>query len=461
MQPADYLFHFDDLCDSASRVQIAERHTGRSQELPVTIDDSQFPHILFRQIPSLHADLIDLAIAVHVADRFAIGRADLPRRLRVQLPLRNRELFDRPTVVEKLREILLWYTDDQWEFVFTSRQASGRIAECQGCLALGEQPRSTEVALWSGGLDSLAGLIQRMSAETAERYLLFGSGSNSQLHARQHSLADMVALRQPQEVACTQVIYRYSATNTPRNRNQRARGFVFMLLGAVCALLADQQQLHVYENGVGAINLPFRASEVGLDHTRAVHPISLGDMSELVSQIIDMPFRFVNPFVFWTKADMCAILRDGLYQPLVPQTVSCDRLHREVPSQCGGCSSCLLRKQGLLAAGVQDDTGYLFPSTSEDRPYRFSTGNHLRAMLWQVRAMHHLLSSDKPWDSLARYYPRLIDIIDRTAVLEGLTPERMQDQFVQMYQRYVHEWEQVRPYIERGLFGDEELREAA
>ncbi|GEM_PF-2113259 len=273
MQPADYLFHFDDLCDSASRVQIAERHTGRSQELPVTIDDSQFPHILFRQIPSLHADLIDLAIAVHVADRFAIGRADLPRRLRVQLPLRNRELFDRPTVVEKLREILLWYTDDQWEFVFTSRQASGRIAERQGCLALGEQPRSTEVALWSGGLDSLAGLIQRMSAETAERYLV--------------------------------------------------------------------------------------------------------------------------------------------------------------------------------------------PSTSEDRPYRFSTGNHLRAMLWQVRAMHHLLSSDKPWDSLARYYPRLIDIIDRTAVLEGLTPERMQDQFVQMYQRYVHEWEQVRPYIERGLLGDEELREAA
>jgi len=75
-----------------------------------------------------------------------------------------------------------------------------------------------------------------------------------------------------------------------------------MLLGAVCALLADQQLLHIYENGVGAINLPFRASEVGLDHTRAVHPISLFEMSDTVSRITQASFRFVNPFVYSTKA---------------------------------------------------------------------------------------------------------------------------------------------------------------
>jgi len=461
MQPADYLFHFDDLVDASSRVQIVDRYTGSSREVLATIDDSQFPHILFRQIPSLHADLIDLAIAVHIADRFAIGRADLPRRLQIQLALRHPELFNQVAVTDKLREILLWYTDDQWDFAFTSRQASGRIAELRGCLDLGQAQRATEVALWSGGLDSLAGLVNRMATETAEHYLLFGSGSNSQLHTRQRELAIALATRQLQPVSCAQVIYRCAATDTPRNRNQRARGFVFMLLGAVCALLVDQHQLHIYENGVGAINLPFRASEVGLDHTRAVHPISLFEMSALVSQIVNVNFRFVNPFVFQTKADMCAILRDVRYHPLVAQTVSCDRLHRDVPSQCGSCSSCLLRKQGLHAAGVQDDTRYLFPSTNEKRPYRLSIGNHLRAMLWQARVLRQLLVTDNPWKSLARYYPRMMDIIDRTAAFEGLAPMRMQDQFVQMYQRYANEWDDVRPYIERGLLGDEELREAA
>jgi hypothetical protein len=46
-------------------------------------------------------------------------------------------------------------------------------------------------------------------------------------------------------------------------------------------------------------------------------------------------------------------------------------------------------------------------------------------------------------------------------MLEVMTPIWLQGQVVQMYQRYVDEWEHVRPYIERGLLGEEELREAA
>lgn len=462
MQPAEYSFQFEDFLDGPSRVHFTETHRDLRRELLVSLDDSQLPRISFCQLPSLYADLIDLAVAVHIADRYAIGRVDLPRRLNVQLALRNPELFAQSSVTDRLRQVLFWYTADQWDFVFTPRQATGRMSELQEFLDLGKGQLSTiEVALWSGGLDSLAGLVNRIGAQTAEHYLLFGTGSNSQIQARQHELATLLAPRQAQRVTCTQVTYRYTTTQAPTNRNQRTRGFVFMLLGAVCALAANQQQLHIYENGVGAINLPFRASEVGLDHTRAVHPISLVDMSNLVAQIIKAPFRFVNPFVFWTKADMCAILRDERYQSLVAQTVSCDRLHREVPNQCGSCSSCLLRKQGLVAAGVPDETAYLFPSVRDERPYRYSVGNHLRAMLWQVRMLRHLVATESPWDSLVRYYPRLMDIIDRTSAFECLVPEVMQEQLVMLYQRYVSEWKQVQSQIERGLLGEEELRAAA
>lgn len=461
MRPAEYTFRFNDLSDTPSPVIVAEHHHGGMRELYVEIDDMQLPRQILRQIPSLYADLIDLAVAVHIADRFAIGRDDLPRCIEVLLPVRHPELFSQPRFMENLRATLAWYTADQWRFDFVLRQSLGRVSERQGCLAFEDVHRAPEVALWSGGLDSLAGVVSRMATESAEHYLLFGSGSNSQLHARQRELAASLSLYQAQSAACTQVIYRYRAGNIPRNRTQRSRGFVFMVLGAVCALLAEQQQLHIYENGVGAINLPFRASEVGLDHTRAVHPISLIEMSRLVSQVVDLPFRFVNPFVFSTKADMCAIFCEGLYLPLVTQTVSCDRLHRERPSQCGNCSSCLLRKQGLRAAGVPDATGYLFPSTKADQPYRSSTGNHLRAMLWQVRVLRQLLASATPWDSLARYYPRLIDVVDAMAAFEGLPPEHIQTQLVQMYGRYVGEWERVQPQIARALLGDEERRDAA
>jgi 7-cyano-7-deazaguanine synthase in queuosine biosynthesis len=459
MEPTNYLFSFDDLSESGSCVQITAQHSGKVWEVPLWVDDSQFSYLLFRQMPTLYADLIDLAVAIHVVDRLALGRRDLPRRLHVQLPLRHPDLFRRDPILEMLRDILHWYTDDVWDFTFTARQSIGRLAERQACLNIGEFI-STEVALWSGGLDSLAGVVNRISAETAEHYLLFGSGSNSQVHATQKSLAAALSPLQQQRISCLQVIYRYKAEKTPRNRSQRARGFVFMLLGAVCALLADQRKLHIYENGVGAINLAFRASEVGLDHTRAVHPISLTMMTEFVSELLDMPFHFVNPFVFWTKADMSYILKDHRYHPLVAQTISCDRIHRTTPRQCGICSSCLLRKQGLRAADVTDETGYLYPSARTEDRYRALTGNHLRAMLWQVQVLKELLATDDPWNSLVRSFPRLVDIIDRATDSEGQSPKDIQDQFVQMYRRYVREWEQVRPNIQRGLLEEEEVREA-
>jgi hypothetical protein len=82
-------------------------------------------------------------------------------------------------------------------------------------------------------------------------------------------------------------------------------------------------------------------------------------------------------------------------------------------------------------------------------------------MLWQVKVLRQLLSTKAPWDSLTRYYPRLMDIIDRTTASEHLAPEVMQEQIMLLYQRYVNEWEQVRLQIERGLLGEEELRAAA
>lgn len=403
--------------------------------------------------------LIDLAVAIHVTDRFAIHNADTPRYLNIQLPLRHQELFGQSIISDKLREILYWYTGDQWNFIFTSRQKRGRSTERQECLQLDKTSCAKEVALWSGGLDSLVGLVNRIHDDSAEDYLLFGSGCNSQLHFRQRDLAKRLSIYHSQHIACTQVIYRYNAVNIRRNRDQRSRGFVFMLLGAVCALLAGQNQLYIYENGVGAINLPFRASEVGLDHTRAVHPISLILMGELISQITNTNFTFINPSIFQTKADMCRILRKVNYHQIVIQTVSCDRLHRNVPNQCGSCSSCILRKQSLFAAGVPDETKYLWPPSNHKKySHHPSIGNHLRAMLWQVQTLRQLLSTDTPWDSLVRHYPQMMDIIDRMDMFE---PIWLQNELVQMYQRYVNEWEDVQPYLGQGLLGEDELRDAA
>ncbi len=87
-------------------------------------------------------------------------------------------------------------------------------------------------------------------------------------------------------------------------------------------------------------------------------------------------------------------------------------------------------------------------------------GNHLQAMLWRVRTLRRLLNTPVPWQSMARYYPRLVDIVDRAAELEKLPSETIIERIIQMYRRYIAEWDDIQPIIERGLLQDEELRAA-
>src|SRR5256885_13829390 len=87
-----------------------------------------------------------------------------------------------------------------------------------------------------------------------------------------------------------------------KNRSQRSRGFVFTMLGAVCARVQGESTLYVYENGIGAINLPFNRSTVARDHAVSVHPLSLQRLGNLLSMALGTRFTVVNPFLLSTKA---------------------------------------------------------------------------------------------------------------------------------------------------------------
>jgi hypothetical protein len=151
------------------------------------------------------------------------------------------------------------------------------------------------VTLWSGGLDSLAGLYNRLSGEPSARYILLGTGSNTILHSTQQQVAVRLRSRFPGRIRLVQIPIRLDESTALRKEpRQRSRGFVFMLLGAACAYLAGKTTLSVYENGIGAINLPFRASEVGLDHTRSSHPLSLLYMSNLVTELLEGCAQFAR-----------------------------------------------------------------------------------------------------------------------------------------------------------------------
>jgi hypothetical protein len=223
----------------------------------------------------------------------------------------------------------------------------------------------------------------------------------------------------------------------------RSRGFVFLLLGAVCSCQAGKDTLYIHENGIGAINLPFRKSEVGLDHSRSVHPLSLIHMGDLLSAILERPFFFRNPFLSWTKAQMCKEPLERGAEKQVFATVSCDSRHRAYPMQCGYCSSCLLRRQAIAVSGVIDKTHYQI-TDNPSRERKSVDATHYRAMLAQVDAMKTLLAVPDSWHKISQRYHTLLDIVDNAE-----EQETIQAQLLQLYQNYVTEWETFRELIGR------------
>jgi Queuosine biosynthesis protein QueC len=454
MGTRQYRFRFDPISEQHGCVQMFIPESSVPQNLSVAVDDVSFFHRLCSWIPEQVADFVDVAVAVYVVDRLVVRCENDMSVIDVVLPVRQPERW-RLLQDDYLYDLLFWYTGDQWRFDFTPRQDIGRASESQGLFPTARNHGDrAEVALWSGGLDSFAGLCGRLHSNPAIRYELVGAGENTIIRSKQKRIANLLNARYPDRVEYISLPIRKNATSHLRkNSSLRSRGFVFMAFGSAYAFLQEQHILHVYENGIGAINLPYRMSEVGLDHARSVNPISLLDMSSFVSCVFGEDFEIVNPCLYQTKAEMCKEVVGTELEHIALQTVSCDHLHRARFSQCGYCTSCLLRRQALSAAGIKDETPYRIINDEQgiSNHQRYLAQVNLSAMLNQTRILRQCMSSKDPWYQLVDQYPQLTAIADRLGKHEGEHLQQIIDRLCRLYNSYVVEWEAVAGDIGKDL----------
>lgn len=448
-----YTLIFSSIQNDDSSVRFINQTSGEEETVGVSIDDHEFQHRTQREFPSIVADLIDIAVAIHTTDRLTQQPLDDKQTcIHIILPVRNPSFLNKASIVEKLCKLLYWTTASRWTFEFQTRQDEGRDVERQPLL-LSTRPHVDEIALWSGGLDALAGLCTRLQQNNGRNFMLFGTGSSDNVYARQRSVFECALTAFPSQLSLCRVPLRFSnSTEHIKNKFSRARGVVFTLLGSACSYLMGRKKLHLYENGVGAINLPYRKSALGLDHSRSVHPLTLLQVSETVSTIFTEDFEVENPFLFWTKGEMCQALTDELGKTLILATTSCDSPHRKKYVQCGYCSSCLLRRQALAAAGIDDPSRYVVPHGESPAG---DTGLYLRHMLTQVSTIKELLGAENDfssqWQAFTRRFPELDSISDRieaTGTKEGSSTKK---KLLRLYQTYVSEWDAVESQISSNM----------
>lgn len=257
MQNIDYTYLFHDISEKQNGVDVTLHKTGEKRSISVAANDSQFIDRCSAYLPSHLADLVDIATAVFAVDRMTVRDGGLRCSIEIILPLRNPGYYGQPHIIGHLRDILYWYTEDDWLFNFVPRESYGRSAELQPRLLAG-RAAADEVVLWSGGLDSLAGICNRWRDRPSTRFLLFGTGGDNTASGRQAKIASLVGASLGDNFALIRVPLHLHYDETRKiwklNRICRSRGFVFLVLGSVCALLEGREELLVCENGIGFQN---------------------------------------------------------------------------------------------------------------------------------------------------------------------------------------------------------------
>lgn len=436
------LFDFDQYAPwYAHKFQRSLDGEARKSDCFYEVNDLSIASAFGAPIPPTLSDLKDLAIAIYFVDR--LGKGKSPRDLSVRIPLRQPKLWCSPEIRLTLCETLRWFTKDNWEFDFIQRNHPGTPSETQTYLFPYLPKLPVTVALFSGGLDSLAGACHQLRKQPESAFIFFSVGMPQNTGSIQRHLRKCLQSHFSRELVHVTVTFnrrKYGPDNPRDNSRLRSRGFVFLALGAVTALMAGANQLDIYENGIGAINLPYNKGQLGVDNPRAVHPLSLDRMGKLLSLLLNHAFTFHNPFLFSTKAEMCQAIHTEVLEDLISRSITCGHLHRvKDKPQCGICTSCLLRRQALYAVKmVKYDTRYhtdvLQLQGNEKKAYELS------AMLEQNHTLQNSLKSPQPWQNLTTEYPVLWEIENTITSHSGQEPWLIQEAFVRMYRTYIDEW---------------------
>jgi len=283
----------------------------------------------------------------------------------------------------RLARVLNFLTGDNWTIKLRESPLDSGFA---GKWDQPWQPQA--VALFSGGLDSLAGVIDLL--EAGQRLLLVSHHDYGQLAAAQQTLAGALASHYgPERVHHLNL--RVQFPEAPE-LTLRSRSLLYLALGlTAAAAFGPEMPLYIPENGWVSLNPPLTLNRLGSCTTRTTHPYFL-DQIRWLWRDAGIRHPLTNPYQHLTKGEALGRCRNReLLKQLAPDSSSCarpvaSRWRRQRGGECGYCYPCLIRRAALHRLGWDRGGDYLLdaPAAPETLQHRVQ-GRDLRALLLALR----------------------------------------------------------------------------
>lgn len=304
-------------------------------------------------------DLLSLAMGVVTAD-LAGHRNKSPdgwtRELDLTIALIDPSFWN--SQADLVASLLSYLTTDRWKIQFVGGGHMPKPPQ------LPVYPTEECVALLSGGMDSLIGVIDLATAGKkvfAVSELVRGDAE------KQRDFATTIG----GGLSHLQLHHNSAVPHPETPPSQRARSIVFLAYGVLAATAlgryhaGNRANLNICENGFIAINPPLTGSRVGSLSTRTTHPVVLALFQKLLTNA-GLRVDVINPYRFKTKGEMLAECADqALLHHHAHLSTSCGRFLRFGYIHCGRCVPCLVRRAAYRKWGQTDPTPYKFADLSK------------------------------------------------------------------------------------------------
>lgn len=384
---------------------------------------------------------------------------------------RNIELNDVPVVNADLFNLhrqefntaLSYLTGDNWTVSFTQMPPLEYTPEIEHHYNADEYEY---VSLFSGGLDSLIGFIDKASdLHAGKKILLVSHYDMGKESMDQERIFNSCASNEFFNGKYTSIKAKIGMKNCIKERKVkyentfRSRSFLFFAMGLYCAKrISATQEVIVPENGTISINIPLCKSRRSSCSTRTTHPVSMKlIMCALESVGIHNPL--VNPYRFKSKADMLIDCAQSDYkrhklEVLSPLSCSCakrshnrwwDRdgayIHEHHVHHCGMCMPCIYRRVAMNAIGL-------------DNPEEFGTDIFHGIRYFNIDDLSKKTSLDV--NLLLRFVRKMNrQDVENELLAQGIANNEI-DQYVELV---MHSYQQIKEWI--AVNGNENIRRKA
>lgn len=328
---------------------IKKIHYGASRDFDLYL--SEIEKFIGHSLHPVVVDLYKIAVTVYISDlQITRPTRAQSRTICILISVSDKSKWDAEK--QHLESTLRILSGDNFTFHFVQ----GKYPDTGFVFTKKDEHKA--VSLFSGGLDSLAGV--KWLVDKAIKPVLVSHDSNSKKTTHVQNILYSGLKKIINNLDSIQVKSRpISSDLKSKELTQKTRSFLYLTLGSMIALELGISDVYLFENGVLALNIPITTSRIHTN-TKTAHPTYISNYNRILSDVFPDAISVKNPFVSMTKGEVISVLNNDSYKPLVKETLTCSRAFKLQITQgtnakhCGVCIPCILRRSAMHSAALWD-----------------------------------------------------------------------------------------------------------